>query len=98
MITYPKPSPDGRPSFEEMALHVRLADAIRAERKVEWDWPGGTSGQGTLRHGVWTDDLRLSRLDPRDDHIRITTRTGLEMTMRWSKAIELLGDSLMYLG
>lgn len=89
----------GRESFEAMRLHVLLDDAVRREAPVRWQRAEDDDpSSGTLRRGVWTEELRLSPADPRDGFVRITTRAGLEMVMSWREAVGLLREGGMVLG
>lgn len=87
-IAQSRPAPEPlRPSMAEARIHVQLADAISEEAHLAWQQPDRDDiTEGTLRHGVWTEDGQLSPAgtDPRDGHVRITTRTGGELYVLFS--------------
>lgn len=89
-----------RISMEEARTQVQLADAIAEEAHLVWQRPDRDDiTEGTLRHGVWTADGQLAPAgaDPRDGHVRVTTRTGSDMWVPFDELVQArLADELAW--
>lgn len=94
-INAPKPA---RPSPVRMRVEVALLESMQKERPVAFSRDGGeTVIEGTMRRGAWTADAQLAShtVDERDAHVRITTRTGLDVFLPFAELADLREGGLL---